>query len=81
MRLVKKYALKIIYNIIIILLFNYFNLISGIPTIKISKIEDSFQNNMNYRKISNKFQLPEIKNKVPLIINRNMDTKPYDRVK
>jgi hypothetical protein len=35
---------------------------------------------MNYKKFSNKFELPIIKNKVPLVINRKMDTSPYDRV-
>lgn len=52
----------------------------AVPTIRNRAIEDSFQNNMNYKKFSNKFELPSIKNKVPIILGRNMDIKPYDRV-
>ena len=43
-------------------------------------MKDSFQANMNYKKFSNKFELPDIKNKVPLILGRKMDTTKYDRV-
>ena len=43
-------------------------------------MKDSFQANMNYKKFSNKFELPTIKNKVPLILGRRMDVTKYDRV-
>jgi len=36
--------------------------------------------NMNYKKFSNKFELPKIVDKVPKILGRKLDVEPYDRV-
>jgi hypothetical protein len=55
-------------------------LFRAVPTIKNKEIEDSFQNNMNYKKFSNKFELPKVISKVPMILKRKMDVSPYDRV-
>jgi len=41
---------------------------------------DSYNCNMNFKKFSNKFELPRIVEKVPKIIGRIMDVSPYDRV-
>ena len=35
---------------------------------------------MSLKKFSNKFELPIIKDKIPKVINREMDTSPYDGV-
>lgn len=35
---------------------------------------------MNYKKFSNKFELPKIIDKVPKITGRNFDVETYDRV-
>jgi len=35
---------------------------------------------MNYKKFSNRFELPKIIDKVPKILGRRMDVNPYDRV-
>lgn len=40
----------------------------------------NYQNFKNYKKFSNKFELPKIIDKVPKIINRKMDVSTYDRV-
>lgn len=37
--------------------------------------------NMNYKKFSNKFELPKIVDKVPKILGRKFDSEPYDRVR
>lgn len=36
--------------------------------------------NMNYKKFSNKFELPKISEKVPKILGRKFDLETYDRV-
>lgn len=42
---------------------------------------DNYNSNMNFKKFSNKFELPEIKDKVPKILKRDLDTSPYNRVR
>jgi len=43
-------------------------------------MESDFINNLNYRKNFNKFQLPEVVDKAPKILKRDIDTSPYKRV-
>jgi len=43
-------------------------------------METDFINNLNYRKNFNKFQLPEVIDKAPKILKRNIDTSPFIRV-
>jgi hypothetical protein len=50
------------------------------PTIKNKDIIDSYNINMNFKKFSNKFELPRIVEKVPKILGRMMDVSAYDRV-
>ncbi len=50
------------------------------PIIKSKDIMESYNMNMNYKKFSNKFELPQIVDKVPKILGRNLDLEPYDRV-
>lgn len=50
------------------------------PTIRNKEIIDSYNCNMNFKKFSNKFELPRIVEKVPKIIGRVLDVSPYDRV-
>ena len=59
--------------------YHYNNFRSN-PIIKNKDILDSYNKNMNYKKFSNKFELPKIIDKVPKIIGRNFDVEPYDRV-
>jgi hypothetical protein len=49
-------------------------------TIRNKDILESYNMNMNYRKFSNKFELPKITEKVPKILGRKFDLEPYDRV-
>ena len=59
---------------------NLIHIFRGVSTMRTKDLKDSFQNNMNYKKFSNKFELPQIKDKVPLILGRKMDITLYDRV-
>lgn len=42
--------------------------------------EDYINNKSTYRKNFNKFQLPDVTQKVPKILKRNIDTSPFKRV-
>jgi hypothetical protein len=43
-------------------------------------MNDDFNNTLIYKKFMNKFELPEIIEKVPKIIKRKLDVSPYNRV-
>ena len=38
-------------------------------------------NYLNYKKFANKFDLPNIETKVPIILKRKLDISPYNRVR
>lgn len=38
-------------------------------------------NYLNYKKFANKFDLPYIETKVPIILKRKLDISPYNRVR
>ena len=43
-------------------------------------MENDFNNHFKYRNNFNKFQLPEIKEKAPIITKKIIDTSPFKRV-
>ena len=44
------------------------------------KLEDNYYNN-RYRNNFNKFKLPELIEKAPIILKKKIDTSPFKRVK
>ena len=51
------------------------------PTINNKIINENFMNYLNYKKFANKFDLPNIETKVPIILKRKLDISPYNRVR
>jgi len=43
-------------------------------------MDQDFNLKMSYKKFIHKFELPNIKEKVPKIIKRKLDVAPYNRV-
>lgn len=44
------------------------------------KLDVDFNNILNYKKLIKKFELPDIEEKAPKIVKRQLDISPYNRV-